>query len=125
MKYYVGVWAIYNNGECIDSGFLGHCLTDNQKKTTTYNITWENLDKVYQEIGFGGCGFSYWNLKKGRVISFFNGHPFNKNKRDIKEWKTKELNLSLVFEWHEINPTMEMLFKMDADKVQKFLKERE
>lgn len=126
MKYYSGSWELYNNGEFIDGGFLGNCLTDEKMEKETFNITWENLNEIYQKTGIFKCGFNYWNFKKGRRISFFNGHPFNKNKKDIKEWKIQKLNLILIYKWTEIkNPSMENLLKMDAIKVQKFLKERE
>ena len=65
-------------------------------------------------------------FKKGRLVSFFDGNPFKKDFRDIKEWKTK-LNITVKVEYTDITHLMsidEVLKWYDAEKAIQFLNER-
>ena len=69
--------------------------------------------------------FNYWNLKKGRVISFFNGGFTDKNRRAIKEWK-KELNIVIKKEYKEFTPyNIEYVLKWyEIEKAIQYLKQQ-
>ena len=123
MKFYIVNFYTYNNNELINIGRPGYSLIEETIKDKKYHINWKNLDEIYQEIG-GLCGFNIFNFKKGRRVSFFNSKIFDKKSRDVKEWKY-DLNIDFIISYREIeSPTMEMLNKMDAIKVKKYLDER-
>lgn len=124
LEYYVINTSTFHNGELIDSDFGGYTLCEAvEKETEEIEVTWENLESVYPTIGMS-CGFNVWNSKRGQRVSFFNGNPFKKNFRDVKEWK-KPLNIRFVINYRKIeHPTVKNLEKFDAVKVQKYLAER-
>lgn len=123
MKYYTSYVEVYRNGKLIDTGRKGKILTEKTLKSEEEIIlTWDNLEKIYYNLG-SLLPFSYFNSKKGRRISFFAIDPFNKNTWDIKEWKEK-LKLEIKIINKESDPTIRDLEIFGVEKVKKYLLER-
>lgn len=122
MKYYGCRAFTFHNETLVDYAYLDGILTEKEyPEEEEIDITWENLDEVYKKYE-GACNFQRWHFNKGRVVSFFDGSFFNKDKRDIKEWKSP-LNMKLVIQYREGKPTMAELNRFDAVAAQKYLKE--
>ena len=124
LHYYRVLYTTYNNGVKVGrtDGFT--IADENEIKEKTIPITWENLKEVYYDYG-PNFPFNYWNFKRGRVISFFEGCLTDKNRRDIKEWKTPTLNIKLVITY-EIFPCSlnDILNYWDSEKAIQYLRER-
>lgn len=124
MEMYYHWFDIYKNGKCIDSGRNQSILCKKPQQDIEFDLTWENLHEKYQSYGLL-FPFNIWNFKKGRLVSFFNGTLFQKEKRDIKEWKG-ELGLHIIERYRLVeNPSFEQLKHFSATEVQRYLKERE
>lgn len=124
LHYYRVLYTTYNNGVKVGrtDGFT--IADENEIKEKTIPITWENLKEVYYDYGLN-FPFNYWNFKRGRVISFFEGGLTDKNRRDIKEWKTPTLNIKLVITY-EIFPCSlnDILNYWNSEKAIQYLRER-
>lgn len=124
LHYYRVLFTTYNNGVKVGntSGFV--IADENEIKEKTIPITWENLKEVYYNFGLE-LPFNIWDFKRGRVISFFEGCLTDKNRRDIKEWKTPELNMKLVITYEVIPCSLnDILNYWDSEKAIQYLRER-
>ena len=123
MKFYNCYVTTYHNGVEITTKYYGTMLTDDTPETKTDKLTWNNLNEYYYQNGLA-LPFNVWNCKKGRVVSFFNGSFFNKNKRDIKEWKTP-LNITVTYKYIErLGVSIDYVLKWhDIDKAIQYLNE--
>ena len=124
LHYYRVLFATYNNGVKVGntSGFI--IADESEVKEKTIPITWENLKEVYYNFGLE-LPFNIWDFKRGRVISFFEGCLTDKNRRDIKEWKTPELNIKLVITYEVIPCSLnDILNYWDSEKAIQYLRER-
>lgn len=124
LHYYRVLYTTYNNGVKVGntSGFV--IADENEIKEKTIPITWENLKEVYYNFGLE-LPFNIWDFKRGRVISFFEGCLTDKNRRDIKEWKTPELNIKLVITYEVIPCSLnDILNYWDSEKAIQYLRER-
>lgn len=127
LKFYRTYFHTYNKGHLIGS-HSGRALTEENErpKEEIINFTWENLLSLYSKYGIL-TSFSLWNMKKGRLISFFTDSLiFVKSwEKDIKEWKEKELDLTLQISVEEYTPSIqEVLEWHDGKKAIQYLKER-
>ena len=123
IDYYRAKCITYVNGkEKSVYSFYG-LFTEEQAQNKNIKITWENLDKVYSKWGLI-LPFNYFQFKKGRRISFFNGSLFNKNNWDIKEWKQKELDIVLKIQYEKEKITLRELQNYDIELVNQFLKDK-
>lgn len=127
LKFYRTYFHTYNKGHLIGSHSGRALAEENERpKEETINFTWENLQSLYSKYGIL-TSFSLWNMKKGRLISFFTDSlifvkPWEK---DIKEWKEKELDLTLQISVEEYTPSIqEVLEWHDSEKAIQYLKER-
>lgn len=124
LHYYRVLFTTYNNGVKVGntSGFI--IADENEIKEKTIPITWENLEEVYHDHGLS-LAFNFWHFKRGRVISFFEGGLTDKNRRDIKEWKTPVLNMKLVITY-EVMPCSlnDILNYWNSEKAIQYLRER-
>ena len=124
LHYYRVLYTTYNNGVKVGntSGFT--IADESEVKEETIPITWENLEEVYYDYGLK-LPFNYYNSKRGRVISFFEGAFCDKNRRDIKEWKTPELNMKLIITY-EVMPCSlnDIINYWDGEKAIQYLRER-
>lgn len=100
MKYNV-IASTYHNDTFINYT-QGTLNTDIQPTDETIELTWDNLSEFYQK---SGClvSFNIWNGKKGRRVSFFSDRflPIG-DYADVKEWKTKDLNITIKIKFVEI-----------------------
>ena len=124
LHYYRVLYTTYNNGVKVGntSGFV--IADENEIKEKTIPITWENLKEVYYNFGLE-LPFNIWDFKRGRVISFFEGCLTDKNRRDIKEWKTPTLNIKLVITYETFPCSLNTILNYwDSEKAIKYLRER-
>lgn len=124
LHYYRVLYTTYNNEVKVGntSGFV--IADENEIKEKTIPITWENLKEVYYNFGLE-LPFNIWDFKRGRVISFFEGCLTDKNRRDIKEWKTPELNMKLVITYEVIPCSLNTILNYwNSEKAIQYLRER-
>lgn len=124
LHYYRVLYTTYNNEVKVGntSGFT--IADENEIKEKTIPITWENLKEVYYDYGLE-LPFNIWNFKRGRVISFFEGGLTDKNRRDIKEWKTPVLDMKLVITYEVWRCSLnDILNYWDSEKAIQYLRER-
>lgn len=100
MKYSI-ITSTYHNGTFINYK-QGIFYTDIQPTDETIELTWDNLSEFYQKNGLI-VSFNIWNCKKGRRVSFFSDRflPIG-DYADVKEWKTKDLNITIKIKFVEI-----------------------
>lgn len=124
LHYYRVLSTTYNNGVSVGKRYGSAIIDESEVKEETIPITWENLEEVYYDYGLK-LPFNIWNFKRGRIISFFEGGLTDKNRRDIKEWKTPELNMKLVITY-EVMPCSlnDIINYWDSDKAIQYLRER-
>lgn len=127
LKFYRCYFETINKGQMMYGDF-SRVLVDEKDKpqNETIQITWDNLEQVHQKYGID-VGFNVWTMKKGRVISFFNGSLiFRKDyEKDLKEWKDKELDLQLKVSVKECQVSIQdVLDWYDSEKAIQYLKER-
>ncbi len=122
MEFYNHYTTTYHNGVKVASKMCGTMLSEDTPENRTDELTWNNLKEYYHENGLA-LPFNVWNCKKGRLVSFFNGSLFNKNKRDIKEWKTP-LNITVKHEYKKRFVSIDYVLKWyDVDKAIQYLNE--
>lgn len=130
LKFYNCYATTYHNETKIGTCYCGRYLVEEGTKQNFIDyLTWENLKEKYYK---NGCtySFNYWNMRRGKLISFFNVDIFkiikNKNYRDIKEWKEKELNIKIEYIFKEDNyKSLEDILKWpDIEKATQYLKEK-
>lgn len=124
LHYYRVLYTTYNNGVKVGNTSGSVIADENEIKEKTIPITWENLKEVYYNFGLE-LPFNIWDFKRGRVISFFEGCLTDKNRRDIKEWKTPELNMKLVITYEIIPCSLnDILNYWNSEKAIQYLRER-
>ena len=124
LHYYRVLYTTYNNGVKVGNT-IGFTIADESEvKEKTIPITWENLEEVYYNYG-PNFPFNYWNFKRGHVISFFEGAFCDKNRRDIKEWKTPVLDMKLVITYEVCRCSLnDIINYWDSEKAIQYLRER-
>lgn len=125
LKFYAIHYKTYNNGTYIKTYYTETLKEESEVKDEIIQVNWDNLSEIYHKYGLS-LPFNIWNFKRGRLVSFFEGNPFKKDFRDIKEWKTK-LNITLEIEYIDISNSMsidEVLKWHNAEKAIQFLNER-
>lgn len=125
LKFYSIAYKTYNNGTYIDTHYATTLKEESEIKNDLVFISWDNLSEMYHKYNLS-LPFNIWNFKKGRLVSFFDGNPFKKDFRDVKEWKTK-LDIMVKIEYTDISNSMsidEVLKWHDAEKAIQYLNER-
>lgn len=126
LQFYHQYLETYRNGELIQKGHSLILIEEEKESSHNYsfNLTWDNLDDFYYDFGCH-LPFNVWNFDKGRVISFFYSSLFDSNTWDIKEWKTKDLNIVVKFSTKKATVSLAEILKWhDSDKAIQYLKER-
>ena len=123
IDYYRAKCITYVNGKEKNAYSFCGLFTEEQVQNNNIKITWENLDEVYYKWGLI-LPFTYFQFKKGRRISFFNGSLFNRNNWDIKEWKQKKLDIVLKIQYEKEKITLRELQNYDIELVNQFLKDK-
>lgn len=124
MKFYYAYHTTYHNNTRIGT-IVGELLTDETPVEENTLLTWDTLDDYYKTHGLF-CKFNVWNFNKGHRVSFFHDNLFpKKDERDVKEWKTKNLNIRVEVTYQEFNPSIEKVLKWhDSEKAIIYLNER-
>lgn len=124
LHYYRVLYTTYNNGVKVGNTSGSVIADENEIKEKTIPITWENLKEVYYNFGLE-LPFNIWDFKRGRVISFFEGCLTDKNRRDIKEWKTPVLDMKLVITYKVVPCSLnDILNYWNSEKAIQYLRER-
>lgn len=124
LHYYRVLYTTYNNEVKVGSSHGFIIADENEIKEKTIPITWENLEEVSHDYGLR-LSFTYWELKRGRVISFFNGAFRDKNRHDIHERKTPVLDMKLVITYEVWRCSLnDIINYWDSDKAIQYLRER-
>lgn len=125
LKFYRLYVTTYCDGKEVGTKYCGICVEEERKvQNHTKKLTWENITEEYQKEGI--CyKFTILNLKKGRKIWFLNDLG-EKGFRSIKEWKQKELNIEIEYEYREdkfvsINDVLKL---HNVEKAIQYLNER-
>lgn len=133
LNFYKTYVNTYRNGELISCQYLGEALTDTAPEPFKSEIVWDNLGVIWDKAhGSFGLPFNVSHLKKGCVISFDNWKPFDKNCKPIKEWKDKEIGMSIeirhklvehsisdVLDWHDCNKAIQYLTERGLSVINK------
>lgn len=123
IDYYRAKCITYVNGKEISTHSFCDLFTEEQIQNKEIKITWKNLDKIYYKWNLF-LSFTYYQFKKGRLISFLHGSLFNKNNWDIKEWRQKELDIVLKIQYEKEKITLRELQNYDVELVNQFLKDK-
>ena len=128
LKFYRSFVTTYHNGKKVNEVYGGRCLEEEGKlQDHTEKITWDNLEEKY---GKGGLNYAFtvFDFKKGRLISFFTNTFLDclRNHRDIKEWKEKEIDIEIKYEYEEIDciSINDVLKWPNIEKATQYLNER-
>lgn len=117
--YYVHYTTYYKGREASQATAYALC-DETEIKNCRVKVTWENLNEVLENIGFS-CGFSVWNMRKGRQISFSKTWPW----QEPKEWKHADPQIEIEFRWSEREVSIqEVLNWHNAEKAIQYLNER-
>ena len=126
MKYITFSATTYRGDKKIDTIYGGKVITNN---TEEYNrvdtITWGNLQEYYYKYGTY-LPFTYYNFRKGKIISFFCFNLFKKYTWDIRQSKYSNLDITVKWTYREIvDFSLEDILKYrDAKIATQFLQER-
>lgn len=126
LQFYHQYLETYHNGELMQKEHSLILIEEEKESSHNYsfNLTWDNLNDFYCDFGLY-LPFNVWNFNKGRRISFFNFSLFNSNTWDIKEWKTKDLNIMVKFFTKKATVSLSEILKWhNSDKAIQYLKER-
>lgn len=128
LKFYSCFVTTYHNGKKVDKKYGGRYLEEEGKlQNHTEKLTWDNLTEKYQKNGFD-YAFTIFNCKEGRLISFFTETfmDFLRNHRDVKEWKEKEIDIEIKYEYEEIDDISinDVLKWRNIEKAIQYLSER-
>lgn len=126
IKFYHIIATTYHNNTDIGSHYYS-IATDKELLPKEVKLTWDNISEFYE---FNGpyCKFNIWNFKKGRLVSFFSNKlfPIRGDFADVKEWKHKDLNITISYEYKEYVPTLNEVFDWhDTNTAIQWLKEHE
>ena len=120
LKFYYVDYTTYYKGREV-SQCTAYALRD-EANANDYRvkITWENLNEVMKGIGLS-CGFSVWNMKKGRQISLSHTWPW----QEPKEWKHADPQIEIECRWTEREVSIqEVLNWHNSEKAIQYLNER-
>ena len=121
--YHLNV-TTYHNSTCIGQE-TGNVLLDDKPTPETIDVTWDNLNEIYQKFPLF-CAFNIFNFKRGRLVSFFSDHLFlRRDEWDVKEWKHPDLNIRLKITYTKYSPSISKVLNWhDGEKALAYLRER-
>ena len=121
LKFYCIHYTTYYKGKEI-AHRIAHCLCDESKVDNwRVKVTWDNLTELWERIGGLSCGFTIWNMKRGRQLSFSNTWPW----QEPKEWKHADPQIEIECYWSERKVSIQDVMEWhDSEKAMQYLKER-
>lgn len=102
MKYSI-IASTYHNNTYINCN-KGTVYADTKPEDKTIHVTWDNLIEIYIKTNLL-ASFNIQSCKKGKRVSFFPyWMPIIRmgDYADVKEWKTKDLNVTIYIKYVEI-----------------------
>ena len=123
MEFYRVTQTTLHNNTFIGNT-IGIALLAEEPQPVEIKITWDNLQEIYSHYN---CKFNIWNTKRGKRVSFFVDDilPHFKDKRDVKEWKQIDLNITLKVTYRKFTPSLEEVIKWhNAEQAIAYLKEK-
>lgn len=120
LKFYYVHYTTYYKGR--EVGYSTAYALCNETEIDNYRVkvTWDNLNEVIKKNGLS-CGFSIWNMKKGRQISFSDTWSW----QEPKEWKHADPQIEIECRWSERKVSIqEVLEWHDSEKALQYLNER-
>lgn len=115
LKYYEITYTTFVNNEEVISYNTAIIQEEESAQDKKFLLDWNNVEEMSKRFG-AYLGFSIWKRRKGRVIEFLGRIS------DIKEWKSKELNLRFEIRYKEMSPSIaEILKYSDGEKAIRYL----
>lgn len=128
LEFYRISIEVYNNNEYISTHAQINLIDDSLVILERYSEhinSWDTLCTYYERNGLW-LPFTLYKTKKGRRLCFFEPRIFNENTWDIKEWKQKELDIKITYDFSKITPSLDEIYKWkDAEKAHRYLKEHD
>lgn len=121
LKFYCIHYTTYYKGEEVACS-TARCLCDESKVDNwRVKVTWGNLAELWEQIGGLACGFTIWNMKRGRQLSFPDTWPW----QEPKEWKHADPQIEIECCWSECQVSIQDIMEWyDSEKAMQYLKER-
>ena len=116
LKYYQVTYRTFVNDEKLIP-YSGITIQEEEAaQDKKFLLDWNNVEEISERLGIY-LSFSIWKKRKGRVIDFFG------KAKNIKEWKSKELNLRFEIHFKEMpSPSIaEILKYSDGEKAIRYL----
>lgn len=117
LKFYNYYKTVFYKGKLICHFYVtDFILEDLQETKKIERISWENISEKQKEHKF----FTLTNTKQGRKVRFFLDNTV------IKEWKDKELDMTIEYEYVEKSffTINDILNYRNVDMAIQFLKEK-
>lgn len=121
LKFYCIHYATYYKGKEV-AHRIAHCLCDESKVDNwRVKVTWDNLAELQKQIGDLSFGFTIWNFKRGRQLSFPDSWPW----QEPKEWKHTDPQVEIDCRWSERKVSIQDVMEWhDSEKAMQYLAER-
>lgn len=121
LKFYYIHYTTYYKGKEV-AHRTAYCLCDESKVDNwRVKVTWDNLAELWEQIGGLGCGFTIWNFKRGRQLSFPDTWPW----QEPKEWKHTDPQVEIECHWSERKVSIQDVMEWnDSEKAMQYLAER-
>jgi hypothetical protein len=123
LNTYFNTIKCWHNQTLISTYTTDFYIGEEKKEPQIVYLNWDNLQDFYTKCGLW-VPFNVWNLNKGRMVCFFNPKFFNKDYKDIKEWKER-LNITIKTEQKETSVSISEILKYhNSELAIKYLLER-
>ena len=121
LKFYCIRYTTYYKGKEVSYTTARALCEETEIDNWRIKVTWDNLTELLERIGGQACGFSIWNMKKGRQLSFANTWPW----QEPKEWKHADPQVEIECYWSERQVSIQEVLKWyDSEKAIRYLNER-
>lgn len=120
LKFYHIYFTTYHNKTKISEYYGYTCKEEISQQYEKINITWDNLEEMYNRYH---CFLAFrrdYSKRKGRSVVFFGSYSnYRVSPKDFKtiyEKKEKNLNITLTICTKEDNPSIEKVLKYGNGK---------
>ena len=121
LKFYCIHYTTYYKGKEVSYTTARALCEETEVDNWRIKVTWDNLTELWEKIGGLACGFSIWNMKKGRQLSFANTWPW----QEPKEWKHSDPQIEIECCWSERQVSIQDVLEWhDFEKAIQYLNER-
>lgn len=122
LKFYYVHYTTYYKGKKVSQTTARALCEESKVNNFRKKVTWENLTDIWEELGGQACGFTIWNMKKGRQLSF---HSDTLPWQEPKEWKHTDPQVEIECRWSERQVSIQNVLDWhDAEKAVQYLNER-